>query len=222
MSSNSGGDGTVEVYSTLTDLEAVKLMDFLRKVNYTKSLDDLAKEETWHWNRGSQSQEYGLDDDDMVSVGKLIEKLGGGAAMAVKTIYIESHGHIRNADNSMAWVSTLGKRQSICMSGCWRLKVMPTLPSSMTSIEYGAFRSCPQLKEVTIPSSITRITKNAFTHCRSLKEIMIPRSVEVDEGAFDGSTKVTRIGSSSDMAPAPKLARLARLAMLKPAKGKAW
>ena len=80
MSSNSGGDGTVEMYSTLTDLEAVKLMDFLRKVNYTKSLDDLAKEETWHWNRGSQSQEYGLDDDDMVLVGKLIEKLGGGAA----------------------------------------------------------------------------------------------------------------------------------------------
>ena len=52
-----------------------------------------------------------------------------------------------------------------------------TIPNSVTSIGYEAFRNCSSLTSVTIPNSITSIGYEAFGQCRSLTSITIPDSV---------------------------------------------
>ena len=49
---------------------------------------------------------------------------------------------------------------SNCFSGCSKLEKI-TLPQTLTTINSGAFGSCP-IKEITIPDSVTTIGKNAF------------------------------------------------------------
>ena len=51
------------------------------------------------------------------------------------------------------------------------------IPNSVTSIGYGAFRSCQSLQSVTIPNSVTKIGDEAFSGCESLQSITIPNSV---------------------------------------------
>ncbi len=52
-----------------------------------------------------------------------------------------------------------------------------TIPSGVTSIEWGAFYSCKSLTSITIPSSVTSIGNVAFYYCISLTSITIPSSV---------------------------------------------
>lgn len=51
------------------------------------------------------------------------------------------------------------------------------IPSSVTSIESGAFQCCSSLTSVTIPSSVTNIGEGAFCRCSSLTYVIIPSSV---------------------------------------------
>ncbi len=46
-----------------------------------------------------------------------------------------------------------------------------TIPSGVTSIEYGAFNSCSNLASITIPDSVTSIRVGAFYGCRSLTDV---------------------------------------------------
>ena len=52
-----------------------------------------------------------------------------------------------------------------------------TIPNSVTSIGYGAFRGCSSLTSVTIPDSVTSIGESAFSICSSLTSVAIPNSV---------------------------------------------
>lgn len=52
-----------------------------------------------------------------------------------------------------------------------------TIPSSVTTLMYGAFHSCNNIESVTIPSSVTKIYDGAFENCKSLKSVFIPSSV---------------------------------------------
>jgi len=61
------------------------------------------------------------------------------------------------------------------------------IPSSVTSIGYGAFAYCNNLTNITIPSSVTSIGERAFDYCSNLTNITIPSSVTtIGRGAFNG------------------------------------
>ena len=60
-----------------------------------------------------------------------------------------------------------------------------TIPESVTSIGYKAFKGCSSLKSINIPESVTSIGEYAFEGCRSLTSITIPESVtEIGWQAF--------------------------------------
>ena len=52
-----------------------------------------------------------------------------------------------------------------------------TIPNSVTSIGYGAFRNCSGLTSVTISSSVTTVEDYAFRGCAGLTSVIIPDSV---------------------------------------------
>ena len=69
-----------------------------------------------------------------------------------------------------------------------------TIPNSVTTIEYGAFRSCISLTSVTIPDSVTKIGSYAFKNCNSLTSVTIPDSVtKIGECAFYGCSSLTSV-----------------------------
>ena len=68
---------------------------------------------------------------------------------------------------------------------CCRSLSEIVIPSSVTSIGDGAFSCCDSLSEIVIPSSVTSIGDWAFSFCRSLPEIVIPSSVtSIGDSAF--------------------------------------
>ena len=82
-----------------------------------------------------------------------------------------------------------------------------TLPSSIKSIDIGAFLGCSGLTSITIPNSVTSIGADAFNNCRALNYISIPDGVTfLGPGAFancSGLTfitipsKITKIGTAT-------------------------
>ncbi len=69
-----------------------------------------------------------------------------------------------------------------------------TIPSSVTSIGYAAFRGCSSLTSIEIPGSVTSIGADAFRGCSSLTSIIIPGSVtSIGSGAFGYCTSLTNI-----------------------------
>ena len=68
-----------------------------------------------------------------------------------------------------------------------------TIPSSVTSINYGAFSGC-SLMSITIPNSMTSIETLVFARCSSLTSIMIPDSVtDIGDRAFEECTSLRSI-----------------------------
>jgi len=69
-----------------------------------------------------------------------------------------------------------------------------TIPSSVTSIGYGAFLYCSSLTSITIPDSVTSIGEYAFSECDSLTSITIPDSVtSIGSYAFYYCSSLTSI-----------------------------
>jgi len=60
-----------------------------------------------------------------------------------------------------------------------------TIPSSVVSIENGAFKYCVNLTGITIPNSVKSISISAFDGCTKLTSITIPKSVtSIGDGAL--------------------------------------
>ena len=69
-----------------------------------------------------------------------------------------------------------------------------TIPDSVTSIGYAAFRNCTGLTSITIPDSVTSIGADAFWGCTDLTSVTIPDSVtSIGDSAFRGCTGLTSI-----------------------------
>ena len=49
------------------------------------------------------------------------------------------------------------------------------LPSTLTTIHYGAFQNCTALKQITLPESMTFIEGGAFQNCSVLSSILFRR-----------------------------------------------
>ena len=69
-----------------------------------------------------------------------------------------------------------------------------TIPSSVTSIGYGAFYNCKGLTSITIPNSVTSIGNYAFSGCTGLTSVEIGNSVKsIGECAFKDCSGLTSI-----------------------------
>ena len=69
-----------------------------------------------------------------------------------------------------------------------------TIPDSVTTIGYMAFRECTSLTNVTIPDSVTTIGEYAFGECPSLTSVNIGDSVtEIGWGTFRYCTSLTSV-----------------------------
>lgn len=66
------------------------------------------------------------------------------------------------------------------------------LPSTLTTIHYGAFQNCTALKQITLPKSMTFIEGGAFQNCSALSSILVPQNVTyLGASAFSGCTSLT-------------------------------
>lgn len=66
------------------------------------------------------------------------------------------------------------------------------LPSTLTTIRYGAFQNCTALKQITLPKSMTFIEGGAFQNCSALNSISVPQNVTyLGASAFSGCTSLT-------------------------------
>ena len=66
------------------------------------------------------------------------------------------------------------------------------LPSTLTTIRYGAFQNCTALKQITLPESMTFIEGGAFQNCSALTSISVPQNVTyLGASAFSGCTSLT-------------------------------
>jgi hypothetical protein len=86
-------------------------------------------------------------------------------------VYSSADGVLFNKDKTALLLYPEGK------SGTY------TIPSSVTTVGYGAFEDCAKLTGVTIPDSVTSIGELAFTYCTGLTSITIPGSVKTIGGS---------------------------------------
>ncbi len=69
-----------------------------------------------------------------------------------------------------------------------------TIPNSVTSIGYYAFKYCSSLTSVEIPNSVTSIGYAAFSLCSSLTSVEIPNSVtSIGDAAFESCSSLTSV-----------------------------
>ena len=75
-----------------------------------------------------------------------------------------------------------------------KLEISYTIPNSVTSIGYNAFRNCADLTSITIPNSVTCIETFAFHNCTGLTSITIPNSVtSIGHYALSNCSSLTSI-----------------------------
>ncbi len=79
------------------------------------------------------------------------------------------------------------------MSGCTNLQTI-TIPETVTSISYCAFKDCTGLTDISLPSGVTKISFSAFENCSSLKNITIPQNMtSIEKNTFKGCTSIAEI-----------------------------
>ena len=96
---------------------------------------------------------------------------------------------------------------SINLSGCTRLESIGhdafansgltsiTLPASLTTIDFNAFRGCSSLTSITLPASLTTIDSSAFEGCSSLTKIDLSNTKvnTIGNYAFDECTNLKTV-----------------------------
>ena len=96
--------------------------------------------------------------------------------------YASVNGVLYNKDKTKLLCYPAGKTASFA------------IPSSVTSIEFGAFSGCTSLENISIPDSVTSIGESAFSDCTSLKTVTIPNSVtSIEHEAFSYCTSLANI-----------------------------
>ena len=77
--------------------------------------------------------------------------------------------------------------------GCKYLKSV-TIPSTVTTIDYGTFKECTALTTITIPSSVKQMGGYIFEGCTALKSISLPSNTEsIPEGMFEHCTALKNV-----------------------------
>ncbi|WP_317576135.1 leucine-rich repeat domain-containing protein [Segatella copri] len=82
--------------------------------------------------------------------------------------------------------STITKIDYRAFKDCRNLKNV-NIHAGITSIGKGAFQNCDRLEKINIPIGITEIKEKTFYNCSALKTINIPEGVtRIEDYAFDG------------------------------------
>lgn len=82
---------------------------------------------------------------------------------------------------------------------CPDKKSQVTIPTSVTTIENGAFTGCHGLNSIEIPNSVKRIGSQAFFSCRNLATVSIGNSVTtIENEAFSNCTSLEGIVVSEE------------------------
>ena len=69
-----------------------------------------------------------------------------------------------------------------------------TIPTSVTSIGYGAFKNCRELVAISLPEKLTDIGSNAFEGCTALRTIGLPSSLTlIPTGLFTNCENLARV-----------------------------
>ena len=91
------------------------------------------------------------------------------------------------------YVIVQGETTTICTLAFANTPVQKVqLPSTLTTIHYGAFQNCTALKQITLPESMTFIEGGAFQNCSVLSSILVPQNVTyLGASAFSGCTSLT-------------------------------
>lgn len=89
--------------------------------------------------------------------------------------------------------STLKQVGRTAFMGCANLKEI-NLPSTVTTLQYGAFMGCSSLAEIVLPSSLKTISQLVFADNTSLEKITLPKSLKsIEYFAFRDCTSLTTI-----------------------------
>jgi len=89
---------------------------------------------------------------------------------------------------TLARVQTIGE---FAFVGCTIESI--TIPSNITLIDYAAFQSCEQLKEITFSEGLTTIGNYAFHGCKSLVSVDLPDTLTWIGLSFDHCSSLTSI-----------------------------
>lgn len=133
-----------------------------------------------------------------ITIPSSVTYIGWGVFTAcwnLKRITVDKENTVYDSrDNCNAIINT---RYNELVIGC----ETTVIPSSVTSIDWVAFRYC-NLTSITIPSSVTSIGRRAFEHCSNLTSITIPSSVtSIGYLAFSGCSNLTSIEMESPTPP---------------------
>ena len=80
----------------------------------------------------------------------------------------------------------------------WRCLKSISIPTSVKTIGWGAFRNCSSLETIVIPEGVTTISGYTFYGCKSLKNIVIPTTLtSIDDFAFFGCSSLTSVALPS-------------------------
>ena len=122
-----------------------------------------------------------------VTIPDSVTTIGGGAFYCCSSLQ-EFNGKFASEDGRCLIID--GTLNSFAPAGLTEY----TIPDSVTTIGFGAFRDCSSLTSVTIPDSVTTIEDYAFGWCESLTSVTIPDSVtEIGYGAFCACSSLTSV-----------------------------
>ena len=100
----------------------------------------------------------------------------------------EGNSYYDSRDNCNAIIETASNK---LIAGCQNT----VIPTSVTSIGYGAFSYCDGLTSIEIPNSVTEIGESAFAYCYGLTSITMQRATPPTVGSnlFDQCSKLKTI-----------------------------
>lgn len=76
--------------------------------------------------------------------------------------------------------------EAFAFEKCGNLETV-SLPGTLRTISYGAFREYGKLREIIIPEGVTGIGGYAFQSCKNLERAVLPRSIKgIGKGVFSG------------------------------------
>ena len=133
----------------------------------------------------------GCSNMTSITIPSSVTSVGSGAfygCSGLTSIVVEDGNEIYDSrDNCNAIIET---GTNTLIAGCNNT----VIPSSVTSIGEGAFKSRLYMPSMAIPNSVTAIGNNAFSGCGNLTSISIPSSVtSIGENAFSGCSNLTSV-----------------------------
>ena len=131
-------------------------------------------------------------DLEQITLPANLESIGGQPFVncpKLTTVNISSNNPYYSTENGV-----LFNKDKTVLIACPNSKESYTVPSSVTSIQNGAFHNCTNLKSITIPGEGTVINEFAFSNCSSLESVTVSgNGAQIKGNAFAGCTSLKNL-----------------------------